>query len=387
MIKTPKVVLITQDFYPMCGGIATYLEQIYLKYFQKTDFNVIVPDYIGKKKCYDACSFAVYQTKFSPFTLDVRRERCNKQMLNILDALRPDILLFGYLRSHPEVGLFYKSKNPAVKVGIFMHAKEAFINDCICKKNNILGTHKGYLIKEAEFYKFILNKADFIFAVSTFTRNLLIKQGITREIHIIHPSVQINQTPLNSLSGNDKDITLLSVGRLVKRKGQGKVIEIMPHLLEKYPHLKYVIVGNGPERPFLKAQIERLCLGNCVTLASGISNKKLTHYYSLCDIFVLHCDFLPPNDVEGFGMVFLEANLYGKPVIGGNTGGTSDAIIHGKSGLLINPRSTVDLKRTISYLIENKNIRKELGSYGRDRVIKNFNNISSDYLVNLFNQA
>jgi len=234
--KGLKITLITQDFHPMRGGIAAHLKQIYLKYFHETEFNVIVPDYIGKKEDYSSFPFKVYQAGFSPFTLDTQREKGNKQILDILDTLHPDILLFGYLRSHPEVGLIYKSKNPDSKFGIFTYAKEAFIDDCICKENNILGAHTGYLAEEAEFYKSVLNKADFVFAISKFTRNLLVRQGIRENVHIIPPCISVNQQYLDPVN-NGASINLLSVGRLIKRKGQSKCF--LSFIGERFKKLRY----------------------------------------------------------------------------------------------------------------------------------------------------
>lgn len=350
----------------MKGGIASYLIQIYFKYFRNTDFLVVLPKWLSKETGYSNMPFKVIFTDFASFNFaDKKRDDCNKKILKILSSFKPDIILFGYIRSHPEVSLMYKKINPSSKLGIFMYGKEAFIDSAVVSQNHKGKSHKGYLKKEVNFYKSVLNKFDYIFSVSKFTKNILINQGIKKKIIVLHPSVskvkRISSATARKKLGFKKEwLMLLSVGRLIKRKGQDKVIQVLPKLLKKHPNLKYVIVGSGPEKKSLTTLVNKSNLSENVLFVDDVPDDELPFYYSASDIFVLPCDFIKPNDIEGFGIVFLEANSYGLPSIGGNSGGVPETIIEGKTGLLVNPKSKTDLIKKINYLVEHPEFRKKI---------------------------
>jgi phosphatidylinositol alpha-1,6-mannosyltransferase len=385
-----KVVLISQDFYPLKGGIAKYLLEVYKKYFSDIEFEVIIPNYIGPRSKLNKLPFRVYQTEFFPFDLGLRRKRANNHIIKILDKCKPDVILFGYLRSHPEVAEMYKKKIKSVKWGILMHGKEAIIDSYIRNKNNFRGSQKGYTEKEANFYKNLINDADFVFAVSNFTKNLLLKQGIKREIIVVYPPLSTNyikpiKDAKEKLSLGNKKI-ILSVGRLIKRKGQDRVIKVMPSLITEFPDLKYLIVGDGKEKERLNGLIQKNSLSKNVEILDKVEDKELPLFYSACDLFILPCKFIRPNDIEGFGIVFIEAGLYGKPVIGGNTGGVNEAIVDSKTGFLIDPNSEKQIMDKIKLLLKDASLRKLLGLNGEIRAKNLFNNKKSDYLINIISK-
>jgi phosphatidylinositol alpha-1,6-mannosyltransferase len=128
-------------------------------------------------------------------------------------------------------------------------------------------------------------------------------------------------------------------------------------------------------------------LSDRIVILDDVSDRIISKYYAACDIFVLPNTFIPPNDVEGFGIVFLEANLYGKPVIAGKSGGVIEAVQHKKTGLLINPDDSSELEQSIVTLINNPNLRTQLGEYGRNRVLKEFNSTPSNKLLKLFTEG
>ncbi len=382
-----KIVLITQDFYPLTGGIASYLMQIYNKYFSKEDFEVIIPEFIDPHYKTDSLPFKVHRTNFTPFDLkNSRRDIANLNILNILKEIKPDVILFGYLRSHPEVGLLYKKINSSSKFGIFIHAKEAFIDSTIVDVNSKDGRYqKGYTLDEAKFYKDILMSADFVFSVSNFSKQLLQSQGINRKIDVVHPSIDLNNIRLNlnaksELSLKNKFV-LLSVGRLIRRKNHRQIILLMPELLKVFNDFHYIIVGDGPEFDSLNKLISDLKLENNVSVWRNVSEENISLFYSACDLFLFPSIFLPPNDVEGFGIVLLEAEAYGKPVIGFDYGGVSESIVDQVTGYLIS-NSSEDLKNKILALFEDSSLREKLGATGRLRVLKEFSSKESDYLIN-----
>ena len=116
------------------------------------------------------------------------------------------------------------------------------------------------------------------------------------------------------------------------RKGQDMVIRALPKLLKRYPDLVYLIVGDGRYRQTLETLVGQAGVGDTVVLTGEVRDVPLQQIYALCDLFVMPSrEQLDQCDVEGFGMVYLEANACGKAVIGGRSGGIADAIIDGQN--------------------------------------------------------
>jgi phosphatidylinositol alpha-1,6-mannosyltransferase len=111
-----------------------------------------------------------------------------------------------------------------------------------------------------------------------------------------------------------------------------------------------------------------------VIFAGRVSEDALPDIYALSDVFVMPSrDQREVSDVEGFGLVFLEANACGKPVIGGRSGGIPDAIVDGVTGLLVNPDEPEDIAHALVQLLTNRDLTLRLGQQGRLRVARDFN--------------
>ena len=235
-----------------------------------------------------------------------------------------------------------------------------------------------------------MNSSDIIFSVSNFTKRVLQKQGINSKIIVLNP-------PIKKIKPMKKDLAkaklrlpknsliLLSVGRLIKRKGQNKIIEIMPQLKKEYANIQYLIVGNGPELEYLSQLIKDKGVQEQVKIFTSVRDNRLNVFYAACDLFILPCDFIRPNDVEGRGIVFLEASSFSKACIGGNSGGVSEAVIDKVTGLLVNPKSKKCLLNKVKFLLDRPMLMKKLGKNGAKRVSKEFNTSKSKYLIKLFN--
>jgi phosphatidylinositol alpha-1,6-mannosyltransferase len=133
-----------------------------------------------------------------------------------------------------------------------------------------------------------------------------------------------------------------------------------------------LIVGGGPEEERLRNMVRQLELDQHVRFAGSIPNKDTVDYYHASDVFVMPNRQMPNGDVEGFGLVFLEANACGKPVIGGRSGGTVDAIAHGESGYLVDPTSSAEVASRLIELLQDPAKAARLGEGGRLRVHEQF---------------
>jgi len=203
-----------------------------------------------------------------------------------------------------------------------------------------------------------------------------------RKITILHPGISKNFL-INSAKTSNCDIKeelglknkkiILTLSRLVERKGIDKTIEAIALVRREIPDVVYVIAGNGPYRHTLEELVKKLRLQDNVVFTGYVCEDKKASYYNAAEIFVMPNRVLENGDVEGFGIVFLEANAYRKPVIGGRSGGVIDAIIDGKTGLLVNPTDTKEIASAIIRLLSNEDYATQLGFQGRKRVERDFN--------------
>ena len=162
---------------------------------------------------------------------------------------------------------------------------------------------------------------------------------------------------------------ILSLGRLVRRKGQEKIIKLMPNILEEVPNAVFTVVGSGPEGKNLKVLVEDLRLRDRVLFLGKVKDGELPSIYSACDVFV--APSLPSkDDWEGFGMVCLEAAYFSKPVIATNTGGLSEALEDGVTGFVV--KDDNELLEKIILLLKNESLAKKMGGAGEKRVREKF---------------
>lgn len=222
--------------------------------------------------------------------------------------------------------------------------------------------------------KFILKKADKIICSNSYVAKLA--KNYNKNIYVVNPGVENCELrlPIDELKNKynlTNKIILLSVGRSVKRKGFDKVIEALPEVLKSVPNLVYVIVGTGEELKNWKLKIGNLGLNNHVLLIEKADDEERNSWYRACDIFIMPSREIN-GDFEGFGIVYLEANLAGKPVIAGDSGGVRDAVEENVNGLLVNPESVPEIAQVIVKLSSDKELGDRLGEQGRERAINNF---------------
>lgn len=165
---------------------------------------------------------------------------------------------------------------------------------------------------------------------------------------------------------------ILSVGRLVRRKGFDSVLECLPELVRLFPQLLYVIVGEGKDREYLEDLARDYGVTRNVLFVGSCDDATLAAWYDCCDIFVMVSRALPNHDIEGFGIVYLEANSFGKPVVGGLSGGVRDAIIDGQTGFLVEPKNPMMICKALTTLLQKPELAQRFGAVGRKRVEQNF---------------
>ncbi|WP_448249775.1 glycosyltransferase family 4 protein [Thalassotalea agariperforans] len=160
---------------------------------------------------------------------------------------------------------------------------------------------------------------------------------------------------------------VLTVGRLQERKGQDMMIKALPVIISKIPNILYAIVGGGEEKAKLVALTKTLNIEKHVLFMSEVNDQQMIEAYQQCDIFIL------PNrtvgqDIEGFGMVLVEAQACGKPVIAGNSGGTTETMRLNETGYIIDCTQQDNISHTLIKLLNNRELLTDMGAQARQHV-------------------
>lgn len=230
-------------------------------------------------------------------------------------------------------------------------------------------------------YLNIYRRARAVIACSEATRQGLIRFGVESErIKILNPAVDSEfftprEVPREFLDkrGLSGRRILLTVGRIVERKGHDQVIRALPHILKQFPDVLYCIAGVGPYEKNLRGLIRELDLENHVRFLGKISDEELVLLYNACEIFLMPSrEISEGGHMEGFGIVYLEALACAKPVIGGLSGGVSEAVRDGETGFLVDPRSPEEIRDRVLELFSHPERAEMLGQNGLRWVRKTF---------------
>lgn len=159
---------------------------------------------------------------------------------------------------------------------------------------------------------------------------------------------------------------ILTVANLLPIKNIGYMLEAMPYVLEKFTDVRYIVVGDGPEREKLERIADKRELTNNVDFVGELRNNELPRYYSMADVFVL------PSVHEGFGIVKLEAFAFGVPVIVTNGGGAVEGVDHGENGFVVPLNQPKKLAEAIITILANPELKESMGRRGKEIVMKNY---------------
>jgi phosphatidylinositol alpha-1,6-mannosyltransferase len=250
----------------------------------------------------------------------------------------------------------------------------------------ILDSRKGFTRRLrtalAPIRRAVLGRARTVFAVSHFTKKLLVERCRVAEdnIHVIfngvHPE-EFKPGPrsedlVRELGLQGKKI-LLTVTRLHGYKGVDRAISALRYVIARHPDVVYLVCGEGADRRRLESLAVHLGLREHVIFAGRVPEGRLRDYYNLAECFVLLSreDWDAP-DVEGFGIVFLEAAACAKASIAGRSGGIPDAVADGETGWLVDPNSEYEISRAMLTCLEDADLLRRRGEAARERVLREF---------------
>ncbi|MBW4643618.1 MAG: glycosyltransferase family 4 protein [Goleter apudmare HA4340-LM2] len=372
--KTTKsdILVISRVFFPDMGGIQEYA---YNRCLQDPDQIIVLTSACTDDQSFDGMQpFPIYRWPMFAMSGLGALGSILKQILNIFWSVVLAIRLYRRYRyryiewchGYDFPSLLLLSYLLPVRCFIYLHG-----DDVLCPMTNPILRW---------LFEWTLRRTETIVCNSNFTSNYLTKHfQLNRPTRIIHPTVrpekfgqaraeqaflrnhirQQHQIP-------EKAIAILSVGRLVKRKGFHRVIENLPNLIAEGIDVHYIICGQGAMESELKLYAEKLGVSSRVIFAGYVPDAELTGYYAACDIFSMLTFFdSQQKSIEGFGIVYLEAGYFGKPVIASRVGGVEDAVRHGYNGLLVDPDSTYEISTTLHQLCVDPELRQRLGFQGQ----------------------
>ena len=359
-----KILIITLEYPPQIGGIASYVFN-FAKSLPPEELIVYAP-HLKETEVFDKNNlWKTYRLK--PFWW--LRPRWFKMFLQIRKIVKKEGVEKIYLHHILPVGQVACWIKRFLKIPfvVFLHGTDVE-----------MGTDKKN--KRRKFVRICL-EAEKVVVNSEFLKNKLLNktEGLSNVVVVypcpgekfLQPSdKEVVEGLRAKLALNGKKV-ILTVARMAEGKGFPHLIRLLPQILQKVPNLVWLIVGDGPKRSMLVNEIQKNNLQNITRFLGTIPYEELPKYYQLADLFVLltHKD---ENSEEGWGTVFLEAAASGLPVVAGRVGGVEEVVDNLRTGLLVDVYQDQSVVSGVADLLREENYAKELGSAGRERVLREF---------------
>ena len=216
-----------------------------------------------------------------------------------------------------------------------------------------------------------LFKVEDLFTTNTnFTRQQVIKLGCReKKIKILPVGLKILKFKFSIRKIQDgASIKILTVGRLVEKKGHEYIIRAIAKIAESYNNIEYIIAGDGPLRKKLEDLVSKLGIKNYTNFLGEVEQKEVLKFYEQAHIFVLPSVTARNGDREGQALVIQEAQAMGLPIISTLHNGIPEGLLDGKSGFLVPERDVEALVKRINYLIEHQELWPDMGRCGRKYV-------------------
>jgi phosphatidylinositol alpha-1,6-mannosyltransferase len=185
-----------------------------------------------------------------------------------------------------------------------------------------------------------------------------------------HFAPDVTSSQLKSELDLEGKRVIVSVGRLVHRKGQDTLVESLPRILESYPDAHLLFVGVGPHLQYIHKRAVQLGVLASISFVGRVQYQELPRFISVGEIFAMPSrSRLAGLEVEGLGIVYLEASACGLPVVGGLSGGAPDALLEGETGFAVDGLSPDCVSEAIIKLLDDPEMGKRMGSRGRQWIV------------------
>jgi phosphatidylinositol alpha-1,6-mannosyltransferase len=364
----PRLLLVTPDFPPARGGIQALVHRLAVG-LGGFETKVLALDSEGARR-YDAASgIATRRVPAISRPGAARNLALNAAMLAEATRFRPDVILSAHIVASPAAAVVRRLHGaPTVQ---YFYANE--------------------ILDKPRLAAFAARRADRTIAISAYTANLLAARGApAARVRVIPPGVDLPapipsgvnlpadprsesqpptlEAPRSKVPLADRP-TILTIARLHDRyKGHDVLIEALARVRAQVQDVEWVVIGDGPLRAELELLARSAGVADAVRFLGSLSDEQRDRWLRRADLFAMPSR-LPGGHLagEGFGIVYLEAAAYGKPVLAGNVGGALDAVADGESGLLVDPTDPEAVASAIVRLLLDRGLARRLGEGGAER--------------------
>jgi phosphatidylinositol alpha-1,6-mannosyltransferase len=356
---TPRLLITTTDFPPSRGGIQRTLHELTHRLADRWSITVIAPNHKGSRSHDAQVPFAVHRTRGA---WNDSRVAVLTDMTRLTARTRPEVLLAGHLNALPPIVMAGRRK-PTLAV---VYGSEVW-----APRTRFLTRVFG-------------SRVDRAMAISRFTASEAAKAGIPRERIVVTP---LGATPpaipnradavlreLGLMSGKQVVPFFLTVSRLTEpHKGHETFLHALPTLLARCPDVRYVIAGEGELAGDLSALASRLGVQHAVRMPGAVDERTKATLMASCRAFVmLSRESRRPALFEGFGIVFIEAAMAGRPSLAGDSGGVPESVIDGQTGVLVDPLSLPAVIEGALRLLEDAAYADALGERASARALRDY---------------
>ena len=360
-----KILCITNDFGPRAGGIETFVMGLIERAPQGSI--IVYTSAQGDTTSYD-------QAWLRDFGVEVIRDRSKillptpRVIQSVKKVIARDSIKQVFFGAAAPLAVMARSlrRKGVVNIVALTHGHEVWWAKLWPFSSAIssIGNSVDHLTYLGEFTKSEIAKA-----LSTKAKSRLVK--IAPGIDTDHFAPDSGSIQLRRELGLIDKKVIVSVGRLVHRKWQDFLIQSLPAILEKHPTAHILMVGEGPYRKDLTKMVEKLKLSQSVTFIGRIQYKDLPRYICAGDIFAMPSrSRLAGLEVEGLGIVYLEASSCALPVVAGRSVGAPDAVEEGITGFSVDGTSTAEISSAIIKLLDDPVKAKAMGAAGRSWIIE-----------------
>ncbi len=355
----PRVLVVTNDFPPRFGGVQQYVWNL-VRHLPHERVAVLAPNWPGWRQHDEAQSFPVHRW---PSSFVWPSSDLTRRVRSLFRVHRADVVLFGHGFPLPLIGPDLVSRG--IPYVVLTHGVEVWVS-----RVPAMSAALRVGLRHAR-------------AVTTISRYTARAVRTTVPSHVplsvLYPGVDVDRfsptvdgTSVRERLGLGNRPVVLCVSRLVPRKGQDILIRSMEFVRNLVPDVILVLAGGGPYRPKLDAEAARAPAGS-VVFAGEISDEDAPRYYAAADVFAMPCRSRWGGlEVEGFGIVFLEAAATGKAVAAGRSGGADEAVVDEETGLLVEGREPKAVALAIARLLTDRETTDRMGAAGRARAENEF---------------
>jgi len=357
-----RVLLVTNDFPPRRGGIQSYLVELVSRLAATGEHTLTV----YAPQWHDAETFDAHTVGYHvvrhPGTLMLPGPSVDIRMRRLIAEHGIDTVWFG----------------AAAPLGLLAHrARQAGASRVLASTH---GHEVGWsmLPVARSVLRRIGEDSDVVTFISRYTRARFASAfGPDGALEHLPPGVDTDRfrpdpasrAELRTRYGLGQRPTVLCLSRLVPRKGQDMLIRALPSIRQRVNGAALVIAGGGPYLAALRRLADRFGVSEHVTFTGGVPAADLPAYHAMADVFAMPCRTRGAGlDVEGLGIVFLEASASGVPVIAGSSGGAPETVRHNKTGMVLDGRSVSQVADAVSDLLADPDRAAAMGAAGREWV-------------------